>query len=321
MAPLSRLMPLCGMLLFQAHAFCMPEQTPSAREIVAQSLQNFEKICSLSFKLERGSYKASENSESYSWLEMPPCYTFHYRSYNKERKYLFEWLVGFDGATGYKFSPSITQMEISKKGFHDFANALLSKNWTPLNAYDFLLTKGHKGSPLRLSDLKNQELIDAAALKASEIQGYENPYLLVQDAVCLEFKDCYDSKLDQAVILRVYFSKKHAFFPIAWEKADPQGNPLVAYFTKGDAVVVNPGNGKAFLPQKFLVRNLETCRKLKIEIKDMKPTEAFIKGIDDSYDFSSVGINTLEVTDFIPDPSMADSILDLDSDVVVKIPK
>jgi hypothetical protein len=211
-------------------------------------------------------------------------------------------------------------MEISKKGFHDFANALLSKNWTPLDAYDFLLAKEHKASSLKLADLKNQEFIDAAALRASEVKDCQNPYLLIQDATCLEFKDCYDNRLDQAVTMRVYFSNKHAFFPIAWEKADRQGNPLLAYFAKEDGIATDQDGDKVFMLQKFVIRNLEMCRKRNIEIKELKPTDMVIKGIDDSYDFS-VEINGLEKADFIPDPSKAGSILDLDSDTVIKIPK
>jgi hypothetical protein len=287
---------------------------PTPEEIITQSLKNLERVDSISFSCQRG-------NESYTCSEMPPFYQVHYRSYNEQKNYLFEWLTGFGGMGGYRLSLTTRQMEVQKAAFDDFTHSLVSKNWIPLDAYDFVLTPKDKGKSLRLAQLKAAETLKLAASRAIEVNNPNNPYLRIQDSICLEFGGCYDSRLEIPVNMRVYFSTTHGFFPIAWEKLDKQGNGLLAYFA-GEIANLPVSQSQVFMPRKFHLRNLEICRVKNIKPpSNAKPTEVFLKGIDEIYNFSTLEINTLQKEDFDPDPSKAEHLVDLDADTVIRIPR
>jgi hypothetical protein len=276
---------------------------PTPEEIITRSLKNLEQVASISFSCNRG-------NESYTLNELPPFYEVHYRSINKQKNYLFEWLAGFGAMGGYRLSFTTGQMELQKAGFDDFAHHLISKNWTPLDVYDFVLTPKDKGKSLRLAQLKEPTAAKSAAARAVAVNSdgpNENPGI-----ICLDFKGCYDSRLEKTVGMRVYFSVANDFFPFAWEKRDEHGKGLLAYsaetlYRQGDVCLV----------REFRLRNLEAC-----QANGIKASEStFIKGVDEIYEFSNLQINTLHKEDFDPDPSKAESVVDLDADTVIKIPR
>lgn len=287
------------------------------KEEIAEKISNtVSNIYSVEYMYEEGKL-GDQNFTSLLWKETDEKHYYHYQARTGDRV-RFNQISGFDGEIGFQLRLTTKQMLVSKKNFgHD----IVDRYANPLMVFDFL----NKG----VSRIKLRDIRDAKINFGESISNIRTQRKFNRDCLVFDVLDVYDRDLDIPTSYTVYLSINENYFPVAWTSSDQQGELLknleVAEIQEHAFKNDSGTSDKAFFP----LRIKYWRGKFKGEIKPIlrglptwiTPEMLKFPGMTRVYVFDHLALNSCSDDSFVLDPTMADSIHDLDTDKLIMVPK
>lgn len=279
------------------------ELIPTVQALLSAQVDALSHVQSFGFTALQGS-EASGDYVKTIWQESGVKYFLNYINENKDGPGVpFRLNIGYDGTQAYRVGDDGNRLLIRKAPFNEFET--FSECNSPLFPFKFLQRKGDFlaifsiTTPEAVKDLVKHASFDPKQVR--KIDGH--------DCLAVQFKDCYDGRQNESVNYTVYFAKDMAWFPLAWEMYGMDGRLRYSFIAKTFDHATLPG-----LPL-YKVTFPITGIILQTPVSEHEGHAGV--GIT----FPAVQLNKSETEDFTFDPTAYRYVEDMDSKVLINVPK
>jgi len=239
------------------------------------------------------------------WLEKG--YKYRYDIFLKsENKRDFSSSITYDGESAYWFEKGGDRLVIQRLPF-EHLDSFLKGARSPLLPFEFLTGKNQRISIESLiRNCTSEEFIERLTIQSQKTQLWHG-----KQCYSVKIVNSYSRFQNGVVDYIVYFCPEFGFFPVGWESFSKDGEHLLSFYVSEyqDVEMKKGVEKKIRVPLSAVLRNNEIMH------------DYSLPAADETLTFTDVKINSVDDSEFTPDPLNVSYIEDRDANVLIEIPK